>query len=94
MVEKINYNKTSVYESQIVPLLSEITTICEKEKIPFFFSAAVKNTDKETIYRDVTDGTIAMGVLLNDDRIVEYLKIAAGYEVILPDVIPDIELGN
>jgi hypothetical protein len=77
MVEKINYNKTSVYESQIVPLLSEITTICEKEKIPFFFSAAVKNTDKETIYRDVTDGTIA-----------------AGYEVILPDVIPDIELGN
>lgn len=52
MKEKDVFDGTEVYMTQIRPLVNELKTLCEEHRVPFVFSAAVKETGKETAYEN------------------------------------------
>ena len=85
-MEPVYYNKKDVYEEQIVPLLSQIKTICNAEKMPMFISVAVVNSEKETVYAN--DAVLAStGVRLSDNRIADVLLSLNGLVVDYPEYI-------
>lgn len=86
------YDKTNLYKHDIDPLVQEVAQKCEDAQIPYFFSAAVANNEEETEYANRANGAVAEGITLTDDQITKHINVAAGFAVILPESIPEIEL--
>lgn len=86
------YHKAMLYEKEIAPLLKKIDRICADNHIPYFFSIATENTSEDTHYESIARAPIPMDMRLTNDLIVDYIKVSAGFEVILPETMPDIEL--
>ena len=91
-MDKTIFDKTDVYQSEIAPLVKQKDELCGRNQIPFFFCAAVANDEEKTSYENQTRTGLPMGVHLTNDQMTNHVKVAAGFDVILPDVIPDIEL--
>lgn len=86
------YDKRALYNEQIKPLIQEIEQRCVIAEIPFFFTAAVANSEKNTEYASAARTALPMGIHLRDDQFINHVKVSAGFEVIMPDEIPTIEL--
>ncbi|MBQ3010204.1 MAG: hypothetical protein IJA20_06040 [Methanocorpusculum sp.] len=92
MNKPTNYNKKDVYEEKIAPLMDTVEALCKEHSIPFFFAAAVANTDRDTEYVNESRSALPMGVVLTDDKIVDHLKVCSGFRAIVPDSIPEIDI--
>lgn len=91
-MEKSNsYDKTAVFEKQVKPLLDQLERICRDRCIPFYATFAIANDKDGTVYENISNGALPMGIELKDDRLVEHLKIAAGWQA-MAGTIPEIEL--
>lgn len=92
MNKPTTYDKKAAYQEKVAPLMASVEALCKELSIPFFFTAAVANTDRDTEY--VTEGRSAlpMGIMLTDDKIVDHLKVCSGFRAIVPDSIPEIDI--
>ena len=66
------YDKTSIYNEKLEPIVRSLMAVCIAERMPMFVSVATKNTDEETQYasRVVLGGA---PVRLSDNRIRSYI---------------------
>lgn len=87
-----NYDKSKDYQTSIAPLVKKLDELCKELSIPYFFSAAVKSSEKETEYVNECRSPITMNIFLKDDLIVDHLKLCSGFRVIIPEELPDLEL--
>lgn len=87
-----HYDKKMVFDKEVQPLVEKIESICRTNNIPFFFTAAVKNDGNDTEYVSRTLSALPMDIYLKNDRLINHIKVAAGFEVTYPDQIPDVEL--
>ena len=80
------YDATGIYEKEIEKHIAEIKRICTINEIPMLITVAVKNDEKETVYRNdgVTLGSL--GINLTDDKLSKYLCVARGFDVKAPGV--------
>ncbi len=93
MDNKINeYNKEQIFKEQILPCLQKIEQVCVAEHIPFFFTIATANTPEKTTYENYGRGAASMGLALTKDNLVSHMKVCSGFEVFVPDTVPDLEL--
>ena len=83
------YQKEKEYREKIAPLLKEIKIQCELNKIPFFFIAAVANSEKGTKY--VRDGlmTGSHSIHLANDEFEKHLGVCCGFDVYPPGTKTD-----
>ncbi len=85
-MEKIYYEKKKVFEEKIQPLLFQLKTICNAEKMPMFISVAVENSPSGTLYAN--DAVLAStGVRLEDNRIADIMLSMNGLVTDYPDYI-------
>lgn len=47
-----NYDKTKEYTKYVKPIVSELKKECGLNNIPFLFTAAIKNSESETVYKN------------------------------------------
>lgn len=86
------YDKRALYNEQIKPLIQEIERQCALAELPFFFTAAIVSSEKGTEYASAARTALPMGIHLRDDQFINHMKVCAGFEVIMPDEMPTIEL--
>lgn len=90
--DKKIYDKSDIFESKILPLLDEMERICVREQIPFFCSFATANEENKTKYEHRARTAAPMGFTLTNDLLVNHVKVCAGFEVIIPESMPEIHL--
>lgn len=86
------YDKREAFKEEIAPLIDKLDELCGALQIPFYFTAAVANNEVGTTYESRARTAVPMGVLLMNDLMVNHVKVNAGFDVVFPDVVPDIEL--
>ena len=69
------YDLQEFYKKEIAPKVDEIKKLCRIHKLPFFFSAAVANNDKETKYINAANSTGSNEINLYDDKFVNFLLV-------------------
>lgn len=76
------YDAEKTYKDKIEPLVEEIKKTCAIEKIPFFFTCAVKNDADGTKY--VNDGVLtgSYGISLETDHFPPILGVMNGARII------------
>lgn len=92
MNKPTSYDKKTVYQEKVAPLMATVESLCKELSIPFFFTAAVANNDRDTEYVNESRSALPMGVVLTDDKIVDHLKVCSGFRAIVPDSIPEIDI--
>lgn len=75
------YDKTKLYEKEILPKLLEIKKICELNDLPFFSCCAVKSEEEKTTYKYEGILTGSKGIELYDDKYRKHLCVANGFDV-------------
>lgn len=85
------FNKKKYYSETIAEKLNELKILCNNEKLPFFFACAVENTDRKTTYEYDFIGTNPNEIYLKDDKIVDFINVVNGFDVIPPRKIVDID---
>lgn len=88
------FDKSKEFNEKAKGLLDQLVTVCEMEKIPFFFSACVKNDDSESVY--IADGhmTGSAGLTLKDDKINRHMLVQSGFSVVSNPFDMEIVLDN
>lgn len=88
-----NHEKAKVYHSQIEPLVQEIRCLCNRSKIPYFFSFGVK-LDEDGMY-PVPGGLISsvllpeiIGVPAEDPKFARMVNVVNGFATIADDREP------
>lgn len=86
------YEKKSRFINQAKDLLDKLDELSRLHSIPYFFSAAIANSETDTEYLTRCRSSLPMGLQLADDNIVDFEKICAGFETYVPSTLPNIEL--
>jgi hypothetical protein len=88
------FNKESVYETQINATAKALAALCYKNGIPMFFSAAVANTDdgSRTEYRTEFVSAAKVGVDLTDDQLSRHVNVKNGFNTVMPKELDEIEV--
>lgn len=86
MLQEIFYNKQSVYEEKIAPIIKELKNECYLEKMPMFVSVAVENTPDTTRYEHNVV-LASTGTALKDNRIADILLSLNEFNIDYPDYI-------
>lgn len=76
------YDATKKYKEEILPLVNQIKKVCAINSIPFFFTCAVKNDEKETQYENEGVLTGSYGINLKTDYFAPILGVLNGGRVI------------
>ena len=76
------FDKTEIFQRECERLLDELTLLCSIHRIPFFWTAAVKNDE---------EGTASRNIHLIDDQISKHLGVCAGFN--LTHESTDIDFG-
>jgi hypothetical protein len=85
------FDKTDVFETEIQEKIDEILRICNRERIPMFFCAAVKNSPEGTEYRKEMFATSSNNILLKEDFIPKFLNVTNGFITVPPTEIVEID---
>lgn len=81
-----NYDKTKEYTKYVKPIVSELKKECGLNNIPFLFTAAIKNSESETVYKN--EMLLAQThVSLTDKRIARMLLRMNGFDTKLPESV-------
>lgn len=77
-----NFDKTHEYEDEILDLVTKLRIACNRNKVPMFVSVCVKNTDKETLYKNEMVSAVSSGIKLKDDKIVKFVNVLNGFDTV------------
>lgn len=82
----MTYNKSSIYHSEIEPLVQKLSVLCYEKGLPCFISVALSNTEEgHTEYASELISPDKVRVALNDDHISRHVNILNGFQTKLPD---------
>lgn len=82
----MTYDKSSVYASDIEPLVKKLTALCYEKGLPCFVSVALSNNDEGwTDYASDLVSSDKVNVELNDDHISRHVNVLNGFHTKLPD---------
>ena len=85
------FNNKSYYNEKVLPLINELKIVCNNEKLPFFCAVAVASSEKKTDYEYEFIGTNPNEIHLKDDKIVDFVNVVNGFDVVPPKKIVDID---
>jgi hypothetical protein len=85
------FDKTEIFNRECDRLLDELTLLCSIHRIPFFWTAAVKNDENGTEYIRNAAAPASRNINLVDDQISKHLGVCAGFE--LSQENKDIDFG-
>lgn len=91
MSKYTNYDKTDVYENQVIAKVQELLRLCNKEQMPIFISVAVKNNEKGTEYRNDMFSSATNDIFLKDDYFPNFVNVTNGFRTIPPSKIVEID---
>ena len=92
-MEKLTeFNKEKVYKEKIEKLVDELRQICNQENMPMFLAICTSNNKKCTTYHKEAVTAATHEVKLKEDLIPKFINVTLGFETILPNEIPDIEI--
>ena len=83
------YNKKNIYDEKIAPLVQQLLNICAVNDIPLFVATAPISTEEETTYKFEYNGPGHNGIILKDDKFVEYLLVTCGQKAQRPGILYD-----
>jgi len=75
------YDKKSVYQHKIRPLLKELLLICNDNSIPVFIDMAIANDKDGTTYETEFHSSGSYGIYLHDDVLYKYALVKNGFSV-------------
>lgn len=78
----MKFNKTNSYEQEIKSYVKKILLLCERERIPAFFTFAIKNEGKDTDYITEMISATSVDVSLKNDKIARHALITAGFDAV------------
>lgn len=82
-INKVNhFDKEKIFEDNCRELLDELVLLCSIHRIPFFWTAAVKNNNESTEYISDGVGIASRSIVLKEDKISKHLAINAGFDVV------------
>ena len=76
------FDKEKVFEEKCGQLLRDLVHACSLEKIPFFFTACVKNSFDGSVFVNDAVNTGSRDIHLCDDQIANHMAVARGFDVI------------
>ena len=87
MEKKITpYDKRTEYDKFIRDKVEELRMLCYERDIPMFFTAAVKNSQTDTVYETVYESAMVnddvRGLLLCKDHISDMVKVLNDFYVV------------
>ena len=80
--EITTFDKMKIFEEEIEPLIEKIDIICRRERMPYFFTCAVKNEKNGTKYISNMLSAVKSDRELENDVIVEGIKVLRGYHAV------------
>ena len=92
MNQTTDFDQKTAYQATIAPLLEGVSNACKEIGVPFFFTAAVCDENGKTEYITESRSALTLNLMLSDDKIVDHLKICAGFRAVIPETLPDVEL--
>lgn len=75
------FDKTEIFKRECERLLDELTLLCSIHRIPFFWTAAVKNDSEGTTYIRNAAAPSSRNINLVDDQISKHLGVCAGFNI-------------
>jgi hypothetical protein len=79
-----NFDKTDVFDAQIQEKVDEVLRLCNRERIPMFFCAAVKNSEEGTEYRKEMFASASNGIKLTNDYLPDFVNVTNGFSTTPP----------
>lgn len=79
-----NFDKTEVFDTQIQEKVDEVLRLCNRERIPMFFCAAVKNSEEGTEYRKEMFASVSNGIKLTNDFLPDFVNVTNGFATTPP----------
>lgn len=76
------FDLSAEFEKKCQPILDELILQCSLLKIPFFWSACIKNNDEESVYFNDAVATGSRNISLKDDKISKYIAVLNGFDVV------------
>ena len=75
------FDKTDIYNEEIQPILDKLDIVCKANKIPYFFTACVKNDETESEYRNEGNLCGSNEFVLKTDKITDFFRILCGFKL-------------
>lgn len=76
------FDKSEIFKNEIQSMLDEIVLRCSIHRIPFFWTAAIKNDNETTEYTNEAVAPGSREMLLKDNKINKHMLVAAGFDVV------------
>lgn len=77
-----SFNKKTIYNDKIKPLIRKIRLICDEYQVPMFMTFAVENSQKGTKYETEMHSGAACDTVLTNDRLVKHALVMKDFEVV------------
>ena len=91
MAKYTDFDKTDVYETQVLKKVQELLRLCNKEQMPIFISVAVKNDEKGTEYKNDMFASATNDIFLKDDFFPNFVNVTNGFRTVPPSKIVEID---
>lgn len=88
------YDKTDVYNSEILEKVQELLKVCNKEQIPAFISLAVKNDEEKTEYVNEMFPSATNNIFLKNDYFPNFVNVINGFRTVPPQKIVEIDFDE
>ena len=75
-----DYNE--IYEEKLMPIIVQLKSVCNMNKIPFFLAVCTKNDEEKTDYRCNMFSAVSNDIALHNDNIVKFVDVLNGFDVI------------
>ena len=85
------YDKTDIYEGEVLRKIQELLRICNKEQLPIFISTAVKNNEKGTEYKTDMFASATNDIFLKEDFFPNFVNVTNGFRTVPPAKIVEID---
>lgn len=76
------FDKEEAFKKECQPLLDELVLKCSLLKIPFFWSACIKNNELDSTYISDAVATGSRKITLKEDKIAKYMAVLNGFDVV------------
>lgn len=85
------FDKTEIYDTRIQEKVDELVQICNREHIPLFVAACVKNDENDSEYRIDMYASASNQIMLKKDFLPKFVNVTNGFTTIPPADIVDID---
>ena len=76
---EVNFNLREVYEKEIKEKIEELELLCNRNKIPMFFCAALSDSENETEYVTKVLQPLLYNYELHDDKFADFINVMNGF---------------